>query len=473
MKKIKLHWQILISLVLAIIYGIIFSTSYKIQERSYNLLTRENVVPVVLDKLKPLENREFNTREEFMDALETKLDEREMEAYVEVILESSYFNRPVKALSWMGDIFLRALKMIIIPLILSSLISGVTNIGSGGNLGRLGLKTLSYYILTSTFAIIMGLLLVNLIKPGVGADLNFGQTVEGLVEKHKSLGETLIEIVPDNIFQSFNNSAMLSIIFFAMIFGFFITRVSDPHREVLKKAFNAIFEVMMQITMFVIKFTPLGIFGIVIKVVADQDDLGNLVARMGLYMGTVVMALLIHFFLTLPLILKIIGRARPFRHLSNMSTPLLTAFSTSSSGATLPLTMEAVERNSGVSNKISSFVLPLGATINMDGTALYQGVAAVFIAQVYGLDLTFSQQLMIVLTATLASIGTAAAPGLGMITLAMVLTTIRIPLEGIALILGVDRILDMCRTIVNVTGDASCAVVVASTENELSNKATQ
>ena len=466
MKKLQLHWQILIALILAIIFGIIFPTSYKIQDKSFKTLTRYKVEVSVIDQVSQLEGKEYPLRSDFVEALESKLTREQLDAYEDVLIKAAYYNRPVNAVGWMGTIFLRALKMIIIPLILSSLISGVTNIGTGGNLGRLGLKTLSYYILTSTFAIITGLFFVNIIKPGIGADLNFSQSVEGLVEKQRSLGQTLIEIVPDNIFQSFNSSSMLSIIFFAMLFGFFITRVRNPHRDVLKKAFNAIFEVMMQITLFVIKFTPLGIFGIVAKVVADQDDLPNLVTRMGLYMGTVILALMIHFFLTLPLIVKFVGKARPFKHLKNMSTPLLTAFSTSSSGATLPLTMEAVERNSGVSNKISSFTLPLGATINMDGTALYECVAAIFIAQAYGVDLSIIQQVIIIITALLASIGAAAIPMAGLVMITVILTAVGLPLEGVGLILAVDRILDMFRTTTNVWSDSCGAVVIARSEGE-------
>jgi len=400
MKKIALHWQILIALLLAIVYGIY-------------------------------------------------ADEQAI-GYV----------------SWMGDVFLRALKMLIIPLILSSLISGIANIGSSSSLGRLGLKTIGYYVSTSLLAIITGQILVNIIRPGVGADLNFSGKVEGLVENQRSLGETLIEMVPQNIFQAFNNNDMLAIIFFAVLFGFFVTRAGEENRGILKKAFNAIFEVMMKITMFVIRFTPLGIFGIVAKVVAEQDDLMGLVSRMGLYMGTVIIALSIHFFITLPLILKFIGRAKPFRHMKNMSTPLLTAFSTSSSGATLPLTITAVEKNSGVSNKISSFTLPLGATINMDGTALYECVAAIFIAQAYGVELTIIQQLVVVLTALLASIGAAAIPMAGLVMITVILTAVGLPLEGVGLILAVDRIIDMFRTCTNVWSDSCGAVIIAKSEGE-------
>ena len=466
MKKLQLHWQILIALLLAILYGIIFPTSYKIQEKSYKTLNRSKIEVGVIEKLAMIEDQEYGNLADFQNALAQLLSAEQVDEYEERIISSSYYNRPVSAISWLGVIFLRALKMIIIPLILSSLISGVTNIGSGGNLGRLGLKTLSYYVLTSTFAIVTGLLFVNIIRPGTGADLNFSQSVEGLVESQRSLGETLVDIVPDNIFEAFSSNSMLSIIFFAIIFGFFITRVKNPHRDVLRRAFNAIFEVMMQITMFVIKFTPLGIFGIVARVVADQDDLGNLVTRMGLYMSTVILALLVHFFLTLPLILKFIGKVRPLAHLKNMSTPLLTAFSTSSSGATLPLTIEAVERNSGVSNKISSFTLPLGATINMDGTALYECVAAMFIAQAYGVDMSLIQQVIIVITALLASIGAAAIPMAGLVMITIVLTAVGLPMEGVGLILAVDRILDMFRTATNVWSDSCGAVVIAKSEGE-------
>jgi Na+/H+-dicarboxylate symporter len=466
MKKIQLHWQILIGLVIAIVYGIIFPTSYQIQENSLKILTNARVENIVIEKITSLKGKNYHTRNAFKVAATALIGGELFVKNEEILYKAAYYNKAVMAVGWMGVIFLRALKMIIIPLILSSLISGVTNIGSGENLGRLGLKTISYYLLTSTFAIVTGLFFVNIIKPGIGADLNFSQKVEGLVESQRSLGQTLIEIVPTNVFQSFNNNSMLSIIFFAIIFGFFITRVSPSHRDVLRKAFNAIFEVMMQITLFVIKFTPLGVFGIVVKVVADQDDLANLGARMGLYMGTVILALLIHFLLTLPLLVKTVGKARPYRHMVNMSTPLLTAFSTSSSGATLPLTMKAVEMNSGVSNKISSFTLPLGATINMDGTALYECVAAIFIAQAYGVDLSIIQQLIIIVTALLASIGAAAIPMAGLVMITVILTAVGLPLEGVGLILAVDRILDMFRTATNVWSDSCGAVIIAKSEGE-------
>ena len=259
---------------------------------------------------------------------------------------------------------------------------------------------------------------------------------------------------------------MLPVIFFSVLFGFFITRVTKPAAGFLTNFFNSVFEVMMKITMFIILFTPLGIFGIVSKVVADQDNLIQLVSRMGLYMGTVLLGLIFHSLVILPLLVKFFGKSKPYRHFSNMSTPLLTAFSTSSSGATLPLTMTAVEENSGVSNKISSFTLPLGATINMDGTALYECVAALFIAQAYGIDLSIGQQVIVVITALLASIGAAGIPMAGLVMITVILTAVNLPLEGVGLILAVDRILDMFRTATNVWSDSCGAVIIARSEGE-------
>ncbi|MEZ5083329.1 MAG: dicarboxylate/amino acid:cation symporter [Bacteroidales bacterium] len=469
MKNFKLHWQILVALILSVIYGIIFPTDYVLRDQSTKIFIRSNTDDAIVERLQALKGKVYHSQDKFQKDCIHLLGEKDFKKNSQTILKAAYKNDAVNAVSWMGDIFLRALKMLIIPLILSSLISGITNIGSGSNLGRLGLKTFAYYIMTSLFAIVTGLFLVNIIKPGVGADLNLQATVEGLEEKQRSFREILIDIIPDNIFQAFNNNEMLSIIFFAILFGFFITKIEKKYRKSLKKAFNAIFEVMMKITLFVIKFTPLGIFGIVAKTVADQDDLLSLLSSMGLYMGTVVAALLIHFFITLPFITKYVGKVNPFKHMKNMITPLFTAFSTSSSGATLPLTMNAVEENSGVSNKISSFTLPLGATINMDGTALYECVAAMFIAQAYGADISVLGQVIIVLTALLASIGAAAIPMAGLVMITVILTAVNLPLEGIGLILAVDRILDMFRTATNVWSDSCGAVIIAKSEGETLN----
>jgi Na+/H+-dicarboxylate symporter len=370
----------------------------------------------------------------------------------------------------MGDLFLRALKMIIVPLILSSIVSGVANLGSGESLGRLGIKTLTYYLSTSTFAIIVGLLFVNLLQPGVGSDLGLSKSIEELAVTKQSFGDTLLKIVPENIFDSFLQGDMLSIIFFSIIFGYFITKVDKKYSTQLTDFFNSTFEVMMKITLFIIKFAPLGILGIVAGIVAEQagntEALIDMVGRLGIYMLAVLFALAVHAGITLPLILKFVGKVNPWLHFKAMTTPLLTAFSTSSSNATLPLTMEAVESEVGVSNEITSFTLPLGATVNMDGTALYECVAAMFIAQAYGVELGFLEQVIVVLTALLASIGAAGIPMAGLVTITIILSAVGLPLEGVGLILSVDRILDMCRTTVNVWSDSCGAAVIAKTEGE-------
>ena len=371
---------------------------------------------------------------------------------------------------WLGDLFLRALKMIIVPLVFSSIVSGVANLGSTSSLGRLGIKTITYYLTTSVFAILTGLFLVDIIKPGVGADLGFRMDVPEMTSSTGSLGDIILRMIPTNIFDALASADMLAIIFFAIMIGFFIPRVQSEYSDFMIKIFNAVFEVMMKLTSFIIKFAPLGILGIVTGVVADQaadkSKLISMIQHLGIYMVTVLAGLSIHFFITLPLILKFIGRANPFLHFKAMSLPIITAFSTSSSSATLPLTIEAVENNAGVSNKISSFVLPLGATINMDGTALYECVAAMFIAQAYGIELGFVQQLIVVVTALLASIGAAGIPMAGLVMMSVVLTAVGLPLEGVGLILAVDRILDMCRTVVNVFSDTCGTVVIAKSEGE-------
>lgn len=464
--KIRLHWQILIALILAIIYGVIFSNHYSINDSTMKKLTNRIVQDEVLDSVALMTDVDFTTRKAFLDELKNHLSIEQYDKHSSTIVQWSVRNSYIKAVDWLGIIFLKMLKLLMIPLILSSLISGITNVGSVEHLGRLGLKTISYYLFTSFIAIITGLFFVNFFKPGIGADLNFSYKVEGLMEQQRSFKEIVMDIIPDNIFTALNDNQILSVIFFAILFGFFITRISTRPKQILSEAFNAIFEVMMEITMFFIKFAPLGIFGIVSRIIAEQDDLGQLVQRMGLYMGTIILALTVHFFISLPLITRAIGKVNVWKHLKNMTTPLLTAFSTSSSSATLPLTMNAVENNSGVSNKITSFTLPLGATINMDGAALYECVAAIFIAQAYGIELTMIQQIIIVFTALLASIGSAAIPMAGLVMITVVLSAVGLPLEGVGLILAVDQIIDMFRTATNVWSDSCGAVVIAKSEGE-------
>lgn len=392
-------------------------------------------------------------------------------AFIIAVLLGLFFPQSSEYVKWLGDLFLRALKMIIVPLVFSSIVSGVVNLGSSSSLGRLGAKTIAYYITTSLSAILTGLILVDLIRPGVGADLGFRMEVHDLTSTTGSLGDIILRIVPTNLFEVFVKGDMLAIIFFALLFGFFIPRVSEKYSMPLISFFNSIFEVMMKLTSFIIKFAPIGILGIVTGIVADQaSDKAKLVSmleHLGVYMLTVLSGLAIHMFITLPLLLKILGRVRPFLHFKALSLPLITAFSTSSSSATLPLTIEAVENNVGVSNKISSLVLPLGATINMDGTALYECVAAMFIAQAYGIELSFIQQMIVVVTALLASIGAAGIPMAGLVMMSIVLTSVGLPLEGVGLILAIDRPLDMCRTTVNVFSDTCGAAIIAKTEGEI------
>jgi len=403
MLKIKLHWQILIALFVAIIYGL-FLTDY---------------------------------------------------AYL---------------VAWMGVLFLRALQMIIVPLILTSIISGVTSIGDAQNLGRLGLKTVTYYIITSLFAIVTGLFFVNLIQPGIGADLGLKKEVPELAAASGNIWDIILRMVPTNIFEALVSFDILAIIFFAILFGFFITRLNTKQKDFLTTLFDSGFEVMMKLTHFIIRFTPLGILGIVVGVVAEQrENLGAVLGSLSKYFVTVIIGLIIHATIILPLILRIIAKVNPIKQFQAMTTPLLTAFSTRSSSATLPLTIDAIESNAGVSNKISSFILPLGATINMDGTALYECVAAMFIAQAYGIEMSVIQQAIIVFTALLASIGAAGIPMAGLVMISVILTAVGLPLEGVGLILAVDPFLDMCRTSVNVWSDSCGAVTIAKTEGEILN----
>jgi proton glutamate symport protein len=391
-------------------------------------------------------------------------------ALVLAILFGFFFPQNVRYVKWMGDLFLRGLKMIIVPLILTSIITGVANMGDAQDLGKLGLKTIVYYITTSLFAILTGLLLVNLIQPGVGADLGFSKSIEGIDISSQGLGNVLMKMVPNNIFQALASADMLAIIFFSILVGFFLMKIAREYKDPLLNLFNGGFELMMKITSFVIKFTPFGIFGIVAAVVAEQagdrQALLDITQRLGMYMAAVLGGLFFHAFITLPVLLRLIGKVNPYKHFQAMTTPLLTAFSTSSSSATLPLTMDAVENNVGVSNKITSFVLPLGATVNMDGTALYECVAAMFIAQAYGIHLSFLTQIVVVFTALLASIGAAGIPMAGLVMITVILSAVGLPLEGVGLILAVDRILDMCRTTVNVWSDSCGSAIIAKTEGE-------
>ncbi len=383
------------------------------------------------------------------------------------IIFGSFFPGKVNYVEWMGTIFIRALKMIVVPLVLSSLISGVTNTGTNSKLGKLGLKTVLYYLSTSLLAILTGLILVNTIKPGKGLEGIMNTTAQLPDVTSKSLLDTIIEIIPNNLFEALTmNDAMLSVIFFAILAGIYINRLKKDHRNQLTGFFNAFFELMMRITLFIIRLAPFGIFGLVAVVVAEHSGSRELFTSLGKYMITVVAGLLFHALITLPLVLLLVAKINPIKHYKTMATPIITAFSTASSNATLPVTIESVEDNAGVSNRISGFTLPLGATVNMDGTALYELVVAGFVAQIYGIELSFGQQFIMVTTALLASIGTAAIPMASLVTMSIIFSAIGLPFEAVALILPVDRPLDMLRTATNVFSDTCGAVTIASLEGE-------
>lgn len=376
---------------------------------------------------------------------------------------------------FIGTLFLNALKMLIVPLVVSSIIVGIAGIGSGGAFGRLGMKTLLYYMTTSLLAILVGLFIVNLVAPGmVNGEpakhlIGLSEDTSDVVAKVEGKGTgdlvgIFLRMVPTNVIAAAADGQMLGLIFFSLLFGFFMTKIDEAYAESMYNFWQGLFQVMMKITDWVMKFAPIGIFGLVAKVVASTGYAAFV--PLAWFFLSVLAGLSVHFLVVLPLLLKFVGRVSPINHYRAMAPALLTAFSTSSSAATLPLTMECVEKNAGVSNRTSSFVLPLGATVNMDGTALYECVAAMFIAQAYGIELGFVQQFTIVLMALVTSIGVAAIPSASLVAIAIILAAIGLPLEGIGLILAVDRVLDMCRTSVNVFSDSCGAVIIARLTGE-------
>ena len=374
-----------------------------------------------------------------------------------------------------GEMFLNALKMIIVPLIAASIITGMAGAGQSSAFGRLGIKTLTYYISTSLIAIIIGLVLVDLIAPGemnglpikdqIGLSADTSETLAKTEGKGPAdLAQVFIRMIPANVIAAAANGQLLGLIFFCLLFGFFITKIKEQYKKTLMDFWQGVFEVMMHLTNWVMKFAPIGVFALVAKIVT-QTGLEVFIPLFW-FVLTVLLALATHMFIALPLLLKFVGRVNPVRQYGAMAPAMLTAFSTASSSATLPLTMECVEKKAGVSNRTTSFVLPLGATVNMDGTALYECVAAIFIAQAYGLEMSFATQFTVVLIALLTSIGVAGIPAASLVAIVVILGSIGLPAEGIGLILAVDRILDMCRTSVNVFSDSCGAVIIARTEGE-------
>ena len=381
----------------------------------------------------------------------------------------------VGVFDYIGSLFLNGLKMIIVPLIMSSIIVGVAGIGSGGNLGKLGGRTMMFYVVTTLAATMVGLLLINIIGPGYvdgvpAGDMlaldSSGAEIAKIAEGRGpgDVAKVFHDMVPPNIVKAAAEGQMLGIIFFALLFGYFMTRVQSELAETLFKFWDSVFHVMMKMTEWIMKFAPIGVYGLVAKVVA-QAGFGA-VRPLAVFAITVIIALAIHVAIILPLFLKFYGKVRPYKMFPAMAPAMLTAFSTSSSSATLPITMECVEENLGVSNKISSFVLPLGATVNMNGTALYECAAAMFLAQAYGLDLTIGTQFSIVFIALLTSVGVAGVPSASLVAIAIILGAVGLPVEAIGVLLVFDRILDMLRTSVNIFGDACCAVIIARLDGE-------
>ncbi len=378
------------------------------------------------------------------------------------------------AFEYIGTLFLNGLRMIIVPLITSSIIVGMAGIGSGGNLGALGGRTLLFYATTTLAAIVIGLLLVNLVGPGYvngepAADILALDAVSAEVaakidgQGAGRVAEIFLRMVPPNVIKAAAEGEMLGLIFFALLFGYFMTHLSHEYAEPLFVFWDGVFHVMMSITEWVMKFAPIGVFGLVAAVVAET---GFGAARpLAVFALVVLAALAIHVFVTLAVMLRMAG-VNPLKMYGALAPAMLTAFSTASSSATLPITMECVEDRAGVSNKISAFVLPLGATVNMNGTALYECAAALFLAQAYGLELTLGVQFSIVFVALLTSIGVAGVPSASLVAIAIILNSIGLPVEAIGVLLVFDRILDMARTSVNVFGDACCAIIIARVTGE-------
>ena len=381
------------------------------------------------------------------------------------------FVRPI------GTLFIRLITMIAAPLVLTSLVVGAASISDPRKLGRIGGKTLALYLLTTAIAISIGLLIANLLQPGAGvpADVsarllaNYQEQAAVRIERAESVSwvDQILALVPTNPFEALATGNMLQIVCFALIVGVALTLIPAAKADPVIRFFDGFTDVLIKIVELVMRLAPYGVFALIAAVTAEFGF--GILGTLGWYALAVVLGLTVHLFLVYGALLRLFvhNKLSIRQFFKSMGSVQLLAFSSSSSAATLPLNMETVRDRLGVSERVTSFVLPLGATVNMDGTALYQGVAALFIAQVYGLSLTFADQVTIVLTATLASIGTAAVPGAGLVMLVIVLRAVGIPVDGIALIFGIDRLLDMCRTVVNVTGDATVAVVVAASEGEL------
>ncbi len=377
-----------------------------------------------------------------------------------------------------GDIFIRLLRMLIVPLVFASIYMAVANLGDVRTLGKIGGRTIGYYMLTTALAVLAGLIVVNMINPGIGIDkqalaaLNIGSGVPAKVSSQgvgdKSaiiiIIDTFVNMIPKNAAAAFAKGNVLQIIFFTMFLGI-MSSIVGRDSEPMTKVINAIDRIMQKGVMMIMIISPYCIFMLVAAIFMDLGF--PALKALGKYAATVLLGLFIHGFITLPILVLIFGKYNPFKLLKALSPAMMTAWSTASSAATLPVTMSNLEKRAGVEPRIGNFVLPLGATINMDGTALYESVAVIFIAQLLGVHLTLGMQIVIFITASLAAVGAAAIPGAGLVTMGIVLTAAGLPLDGIGLILAIDRILDQFRTAINVWGDATAAVVVGRGENAI------
>ena len=358
-----------------------------------------------------------------------------------------------------GKLFVNSLKMLVVPLVFCSITVGITSLGNLSLMGRVGLKAIIIYLLTTAFAITLALIFAIVIEPGQGYEID--SSIQFSAKEAPSLSSVLTSIVPSNPILAMADGEMLQIILFAIILGIAIT-ITGSKAESFKKGIISLNEIMMSMVTIIMKFAPLGVFCLIAKTFATQGI--DMIIPLASYFFTVTLVLILHVLLTYSAFLKLIGKVSPFLFLKKMRTAIVFAFSTASSNATIPVTLNTVEKRLGVDKSVASFTVPLGATINMDGTAIMQGVATVFIASVYMVDLTIGDYLTVVLTATLASIGTAGVPGVGLIMLTMVLTQVGLPVEGVALIIGIDRLLDMMRTAVNITGDSMVSLITSKSE---------
>ena len=378
---------------------------------------------------------------------------------------------PLRVIKWLGDFFLNALRMLIVPLIIFSMVAGITSLGDIRRVGGIGGKTIAYYLTTTMIAVVIGVILVNIIQPGVSDTLN----TEGLAVPDKvkdkggqsiggAISQIISGIISPNIIKSMVELQIVPLIVFSLFLGGVLSTLGEKARPVVN-AFQTLNDAILKMVGIFMYIAPIGVFALVAYKFGSAEGEGflNELKKIGFYSMTVIVGLAIQALVVLPLVLKFLGKRDPFKYLRGMGSALSTAFATASSSATLPVTLECVEENNKIPNKSASFVLPLGATINMDGTALYEAVAAIFIAQAYGIDLTIGQQIIIFITANLAAIGAAGIPQAGLTTMVLVLQAVNLPLEGMALILAIDWFLDRFRTTVNVWGDAVGAAVIAET----------